>query len=370
MDPRISDLAEQAQRLPGVIRLGGGLPANELLPRQELARALADVTAASPDALQYGEARGIAAIRSWIVRRLAARGAVVHPAHVIVTAGAQQALSIIGSMHQGWRIDVGDATYASAIDAFRQAGSNVVPVHGDVHYVIAGVSNPHGIDRVDRAALLATGDPLIVDEAYAELRFDGRVPVPLIADARDRVWHVGTISKTVCPGLRIGWLIPPPGAVTAALQRKQAMDLQTASVSQLAFARFLASFDYDAILERARGFYADRAARCLAALRKHLPGAEITEPEGGLSIWVETDDRGDDISLLETAMACGVTFDPGSSFRPVHHDRIAFRVSFSNVQPELFDTAARRLSRAFENWRRLPRREHPPVSAGAHRIAS
>lgn len=352
MDPRITELAERSSQVPGVLRLGGGLPANELMPRSALATALADVTNASPDALQYGSARGIAAIRTWVARRLAERGAIVEPERVIVTAGAQQALAIAGSMIADWRIDVGDATYASAIDAFSQAGAHVVRSGGDVHYVIAGVSNPHGVDRVDRIALIRSGDPMIVDEAYAELRFDGRVPRPLIADAPDRVWHVGTISKTICPGLRIGWLIPPPGALPAALQRKQASDLQTSSVSQAAFARFLASVDYDAIIERARRVYSDRAARCLDALRRHLDGVKITEPEGGLSIWVETEDRGDDVALLETALSEGVTFDPGSSFRPVPTDRISMRVTFSNLQPELFDTAARRLGHAMATFRK------------------
>jgi 2-aminoadipate transaminase len=369
MDPRITDLAERAAKSHGIIRLGGGLPANELLPRAELATALAEVTNASPDALQYGAARGIAAIRSWIVRRLAARGAVVDPEHVIITAGAQQALAIVGRMHAGWRIGVGEATYACAIDAFVQSGASCVATGGDVHYAIAGVSNPHGVDRVDRAALLATGDPMIVDEAYAELRFDGRVPVPMLVDAPDRVWHVGTISKTVCPGLRLGWLIPPPGAVSGALQLKQAIDLQTASVSQLAFARFLAAVDYDAILDRARGVYAQRAARCLAALRKHLPSVTLTEPEGGLSIWLETDEVGDDVALLERALEEGVTFDPGSSFRPEPAERIALRISFSNVQPDLFDAAARRLARSLAGWRRAQHRQPPGTLAGS-RFAS
>lgn len=229
-------------------------------------------------------------------------------------------------------------------------------------YVVPGVSNPHGVDRVDRISLLRSGDSMIVDEAYAELRFDGRVPRPLLADAPDRVWHVGTISKTICPGLRIGWLIPPPGALPAVLQRKIAMDLQTASISQAAFARFLATVDYDRVIERARGVYEARALRCVDALRRHLDGVSIVEPEGGLSIWIETLDRGDDVSLLEAAIDEGVMFDPGSSFRPVSTERIAMRVTYSNLAPELFEAAARRLGKALTAFRRYGR--------NAQRIAS
>jgi len=335
-----------------VIGLAGGLPADELLPRAELARALASV---SSHALQYGWPEGAEGVRAWVAARLAARGAAIFAERVIVTTGAQQALAIAarvlgGTPSRRWRspfrIEVGDATYAGAIDAFVRAGAAVVARGGDAHYVIAGLSNPEGVDKVDRAALLATSAPVIVDEAYAELRFDARVPRPLVADAPDRVWHVGTISKTIAPGLRVGWLIPPESHHAAALEHKQAIDLATCGPSQSALAQLLSTIDYDALVARARSAYAESAAALADGLRRHAPYLTFREPEGGFSIWIETDVCGDELALLRAALAAGVMFDPGSAFRPAPDDRLAFRLSYSHLAPDRLDEAAHRVGRA------------------------
>src|SRR5262249_34991205 len=132
---RITELHRAATRTPGVICLAGGLPADELLPRAALATALGE--AASAEALQYGWPEGSVHVRRWIAQRLACRGARVEPAHVIVTAGAQQALALIARAVKGTRIGVGDATYNGALDAFRSAGLAVART-GDIDYAIAG----------------------------------------------------------------------------------------------------------------------------------------------------------------------------------------------------------------------------------------
>ncbi|HZF24879.1 MAG TPA: aminotransferase class I/II-fold pyridoxal phosphate-dependent enzyme [Steroidobacteraceae bacterium] len=163
------------------------------------------------------------------------------------------------------------------------------------------MSNPHGVDLLGDA--FPDGE-LIVDEAYAELRFDGRVPPPVAPRAPHRVWHVGTVSKTLCPGLRIGWLVPPPHRRASVLERKLAADLQTASLTQVAFARLLDVIDYDRMLVGARHRYAARADRLCSALRRYAPEVRFRDPEGGFSIWVETDDAGDDIDLLAAADRC------------------------------------------------------------------
>jgi 2-aminoadipate transaminase len=342
MDPRVTELQKQAAARPDVIGLAGGLPADELLPRAALARTLGDVTASREDALQYGWAEGTEQLRRWIAGRLAARGAVIDPEHIIVTAGAQQALSITAHL-LGGTIAVGDATYAAAIDAFTRAGAQVACDSGTARYVIHGVSNPHGVELVDRGALLAEPGPLIVDEAYAELRFDGATPRPLLADARDRVWHVGTISKTIAPGLRVGWLIPPAAHHGAALELKSAADLQTSSLSQAALARLLATTDYDALVARARAAYAERAWALADALHHFAPSLQFCEPEGGFSLWIETNRPGDDIALLRRMLDAGVMVDPGSAFCPAPRETIALRASYSNAAPPRLAEAARRL---------------------------
>lgn len=355
MDPRITELQKRAAASADVIGLAGGLPADELMPRAELARVLAEVTANKDGALQYGWPEGEQTLRAWIARRLVTRGADVDPERVIITSGAQQALSMVGAAHRAERIAVGAETYPAAISAFRQAGARIV-LDGEVttSYVMPGVCNPLGIDRVEPARARWLAQPgLIVDEAYSELRFDGRLARPLIADAPARVWHIGTFSKTVTPGLRVGWLIPPVRDHEAVLDIKSALDLQTASLTQLAMHRLVQILDYDALVVRARAFYRVRAA-CLAdALRHHVPGIRFTEPEGGFSIWIETDETGDDVALLEHAVAAGVCVDPGSSFRPRGTTGpVAMRASFSSTGPEKLIEGARRLGTAIERWRR------------------
>ncbi len=356
MDEQISALQKAAAGRPGVIGLAGGLPADELLPREELGRALAHVVTTRDDALQYGWPEGVVRLRAWIAERLAARGARVDAERVIVTAGAQQALAIAAQVLRDRSIAVGEATYPGALDAFRGAGVAIEVERGDVRYVIAGVTNPHGLAE-DASRALAATCPLIVDEAYAELRFDGTIRRPLIADANDRVWHVGTISKTVAPGLRVGWLVPPATHHAAALEHKQATDLQTASVCQAGLARLLQAIDYDAMLAKARAFYRDRAEQLLLGLRRHVPGVRFVEPEGGFSIWVETDDDIDELVFLEAALDAGVMVDPGSAFSPVPRESLAFRASYSS-SGELAE-ASKRLEVALTRAARAPRRRHP-----------
>jgi 2-aminoadipate transaminase len=217
------------------------------------------------------------------------------------------------------------------------------------------VSNPTGTDGVAgiRHHLLASGAPVIADEAYAELRFDGRVLRPLIADARDRVWHVGTVSKTLSPGLRVGWLIPPPADRQRVLERKHATDLQAGSLAQAALAALLQRLDFDDHLERARRHYAARAEVLLDALARLAPPSwRFTRPDGGFSVWVETDDELDDVALLEHAIHHGVSFDPGRQFRPADAaGPLAFRLSFSSVAPGAISRGVRRLVAAVASMR-------------------
>lgn len=343
---RITELQKAAAERPDVIGLAGGLPADDLLPRDALARAFADVTASRDDALQYGWPEGTEQVRTWVASRLAARGARVDPDRIIITAGAQQALALAGAVLKDHAIAVGDAAYPGAIDAFRNAGARVVARDGDVAYVMVGVANPLG-----RELPVPARGTVIADEAYAELRFDGRLARPLIADAPERVWHVGTISKTIAPGLRIGWLVPPPAAHDEALAIKQAADLQTASITQAALARLLVTLDFDALVRTARAAYAERAARVVDALRAHTD-LDFTEPEGGFSIWADTHHDGDEIALIEAALDAGVMADPGSLFVPVPRPEVALRLSYSSVALERIDEAARRLARALATWRR------------------
>ena len=362
MEKRIERLQRFAAAQAGVISLGGGLPADELFPRAALSRAFVRaMREPQASALQYAWPEGREALRAWIAARLRARGAAVGPDDVIVTSGAQQALAIASQLcfRRGEAVGVDAETYPAALDLFRTRGG--VPRrgwHGDVrcYYGMPAIGNPRSRPMAprDRQALASQrGLHIVEDDAYAELRFDGRVARPLLADLRAQVWHVGSFSKTLCPGLRVGWLVPPPAWRERALEVKHASDLQASSLGQAVLELFLAHDDFEARLARERRFYRARASRLVRAVRRHLPDWRCDEPEGGFALFLETDEPGDDFVLLEMATRHGVSFDPGRAFRPDNGSSpLALRLCFSYAHARDLDEGVRRLARAWDAYRR------------------
>lgn len=344
--------------------LGGGLPSAELFPRKELASTfLAVVYEPGCSALQYGWPEGDPRLREWIAARLRARGAPVTAEDMIVTSGAQQAVGIAVErlLSRGPAVGLDRETYPAALDLMRARGARVSGVaRPDWFYTMPGVANPggQGMTRERAAAVLASGAPIIADEAYAELRFDGALPRPFLADARDRTWHVGTLSKSLSPGLRVGWLVPPPSELAAALEAKRDRDLEAGNLSQVVVRTFLATDDFDARLARARRHYRARADALTSALRRRLPGWRFPEPEGGFSVFVETDVAGDDVGFLEHATRHGVTFDPGREFRPSGaSSQVSMRLCYSRASTSEIEEGVRRLERAARTFRGGPARE-------------
>jgi 2-aminoadipate transaminase len=366
----VEELHRHAARTDGVIRLAGGLPAIELVPTVELAdgftRALGD-----PDASwQYGWPEGHIALRTWVAARLRARGESVTADDVIITAGAQQALALataeLGA--EGARVAVGETSYAAALDLFRLSG--LVPVERgacELSYVMAGVRNPAGEDGAPAVAqALAGGRPVIVDEAYASLRFDGRAPARVLDRARERVWLIGTVSKILCPGLRVGWLVPPRPQVAAVLARKAATDLQTGSLAQAVLARALERLDIDAHIARVRTVYRTRAQRMCEALAHHAPSWRFREPEGGFAVYVTTPEPGDENALLAAAIENGVSFDPGHLMRAApggDDEPLRFRLCYSATRDAEIDEGVRRLAATWNEHVRAAGRDRSARTA-------
>jgi len=351
-----------------VVNLAGGLPSDAQFPRQALAAAFVRVVSHDGGrALQYGWAEGAERLRGFVAKRLRARGAAVDADDVIVTAGAQQgiaiALELTTRTGRRDRVGVGDESYPAALDLMRARGlAPVAPLTGvRVRYVMPAIDNPRGRAMADavRRTLIATRPAIIEDDAYADLAFDGPAPRPLLADAPDRVLHVGTLSKTLCPGLRIGWLVVPRPLRSRALRLKQSADLQASSLGQAVAETYLLGegrtppVDFDARLVRLRRFYRRRAAMLGRALRAALPGWRFTPPAGGFAFWVEAPadaPRVDELAWLRAALEAGVMFDPGSSFRPDGAaGSAAARLCFSSAPVEAFAVGVRRFARA---WRR------------------
>jgi 2-aminoadipate transaminase len=355
----IDRLQRRSAARDDVLGLAAGLPAQSLFPRAAIATATLRVLGHGDcAALQYGWPEGATELREWIAARLRARGAPADADDVIVTSGAQQALALVveTSLHPDDRISVDAESYPAALELFR--AHRVVPTASEeagAAYLMPGVTNPRGVaasaDRVQR--LLASNAVLIADEAYVDLRFDGSVPPPLFAAAPDRVFHVGTFSKTLCPGFRIGWLVPPRARRGDILRSKSEADLQANSLSQAILVELFRRYDYDAHLERARRVYARRADALLCALERWLPSFRVQAPEGGFSVFVESDGEGDDVRFLEVATAHGVTFDPGCLFRfDGRASPVSFRLCHSSVQLRAIDEAVKRLGRAWFEYSR------------------
>lgn len=361
----IEELQRRAAANRDSLSLGGGLPAPELFPRGALGRAFYRAMGeARGRALQYGWPEGDEQLRLWLATRLCAAGARVTHEDVVVTSGAQQGLAIAVEtlLQPGDDVLVDERCYPGALELFRRAGARpTTHFTKDTRaaYVMPGSSNPRGMGLSEerRRELVSLNVPIIADEAYAELRFDHRREPLLLSGARDRTWHVGTFSKTLCPGLRVGYLVAPPQHTAKTRERKRAADLECGSLSQAVLAAFLTYDHFDARLARTRRFYESRAHKLVRALRRRFPSFRFQEPEGGFTIFVETDCLGDEVALLEKATEHGVCFDPGSMFCPDGTPSpVAMRLSFSSVSPLWMDEAVARLERAWREWRRSPLR--------------
>jgi len=314
-------------------------------------------------ALQYGWPEGDEKLRRWIAQRLR-----VGAEDVIVTAGAQQAIALAtATLPRGGSIGVAPATYAAALELFATQG--LVPTEAtnnvDAFYLVPEIGNPEGLPLDEGLAeIVRTSNvPVITDDAYAELRFDGASG--RVANRFSEVWRIGTFAKTLCPGLRVGWLVPPPQYRPLVLRLKHDADLQANGLGQAVLAELLRTWDYDAHLSRARRVYADRAGALVTALRKHLPSWTFREPEGGFSLFVDTNHAGNDVAFLAVASAYGVSFDPGRMFRTIPRENIELRLCHCNVVAPVLEEGVQRLARA---WRvftsdscAAPRRDHRPA---------
>lgn len=360
---------------PDVLSFAGGLPAPELFPVEAFAEAHAEVLAKDGRAaLQYSTTEGFAPLREWVVARLARRGIRASVDQVLITHGSQQGIDLVARV----LIDAGDVvavespSYLAAIQAFAGCEAVFASVASDedgmdtddlarvfatraprLVYVVPEFQNPKGttLSRQRRAALLELCRthrvPVLEDDPYGELRFRGDVLPPLAAlDDSGIVIHIGTFSKTLAPGLRLGWLVASPELMRALTVAKQAADLHTTTLAQRATAALLARFDYDAHLAVLRRTYGERCLAMLAALERHLPaGARWTRPDGGLFIWAELPNgmRADDI--FTEALREKVAFVPGSAFYPVEPRYETLRLNYSNRPPELIEEGMARLGR-------------------------
>ena len=334
-----------------VLSLAGGLPAPETFPRTELALA-ADhaILSMGTGPLQYAWPEGRAPLRSHIATRLRARGADVEADDVIITNGAQDAIALAIEVLGPNAVETDALSYPAALELFRARGCEARVDPQAVRYAMPAIANPSGCtaDARERQRMLAARW-ILEDDAYAELAFDAHVPPPLLAEARDRVFHIGTFSKTLVPGLRVGWLVPPRPWMRRVRETKMRRDLHACGLSQAIVEYLLLASPFDARLDALRETYGRRCATTIHALRG-LPHVMFSTPAGGFSIWLETDLYATDAMALRLAIEAGVSVDPGELFRaaPQPHEPLAMRISFSAIPEERLPEAIGRLGRMLE----------------------
>ena len=362
---------------PGFLSLAGGLPASELIPRTAYAAALRDALAGDAAALQYGQPHE--PLRERIVELMRERGVECAPTQVMLTSGAQQALSLAAQLllTPGGQVLMEEHVYAGLRQAVLPYRPSILTVRTDLDtgmdvdragallaggarpafvYAIADTHNPCGVrlGAEQRAKLVALarrfGIPIVEDDSYGLLHYD-RNPLPALR-ALDAEWviYVGTFSKIIAPALRLGWLVLPPRLAPAAGILKEAADLECSALTQRAVARLLRPGFADH-LDRIRAGYRRRRDAMLAALRDHFPeSARWTHPPGGFFVWVELPRGMDCDRVCEEALAeARVAVVPGSAFAanaptPANH----LRLSFANCAPDEIRTAVERLGRLLE----------------------
>jgi 2-aminoadipate transaminase len=360
-----------------VISFAGGIPDAELFETADFRAAFDNVlTHQAKRALQYASTQGEPELREQVAARLG-RQLPTEAEQIQVTSGSQEGLFLVGMA----LLDVGDVvlveqpTYLAAVQAFSLAGGRLVAVpsdeagmlpdalaaaiaehHPKFVYLVPNFQNPTGrtMGAARREAvaeiLLRTGTPLLEDDPYGELRFDGQAVPPLAALPGMAAQTVlqKSASKTMAPGVRIGWL-RAEGPILRALEiGKQAVGLQTAVTDQLAVAHYLATCDLDAHIAKVAAAYRLRRDAMVDGLVGLLPeGASVNRPEGGMFLWARLGGDIDTAEVLARAVDAGVAYVPGWPFYAADPDRSTMRLSFVTNTPQVITEGLARLARAF-----------------------
>jgi DNA-binding transcriptional MocR family regulator len=373
----IRELEQLAAARPGLISLGPGQPDASLFDLNGLLQRLGQPSARpGTDAryLQYGPSAGDPRLVAQVVGAMQAQGIACDASHVLVTSGSQQGLDLVCQL----LLDEGDAalvqpcTYPGALQVFRTRGARVAalssPPAGDekLIYAMVDFQNPTGerLDLAARQALVALARQrsvyLVEDAPYRELAFDGiRLPSLMAIDLagrspdEGRTIFLGSFSKSVAPGLRLGWVVGPSALIARLTLLRQASDLQPSTLSQALLADLLEE-DPAGRLARLRRRYRERRDALEAALERHLGGqARWQRPEGGFFFWVRLDAPLDTRALLPLAIEQGVAYVPGSECCVDGRGGPWLRLSYSAVEPLLMGEAVARLARAIGVARQL-----------------
>lgn len=345
----------------GYINFASGLPDSAFFPAEDIRRIAAGVLESeSEKALQYGAADGYAPLKEWIAAELRRRGLRdASPGSILVTQGSQQALDLAAKLlvSPGDWVCLESPTYLAGLQTFDsyEARYSIVPLANTgmdtaaveaaleagckVLYALPNSQNPSGLTMSEasreriREAIRSSGAWLIEDDAYNDLRYQGDALTPLSAGL-NRAFYTGTFSKTVAPGLRVGYVHGPKEAIERLGQLKQITDLCSGTLAQHVVYRYVTECDYQAQIERIRAANRGRLGAMLGALEVAMPETvRWTRPSGGMFLWLDLPNGLDATDLLNRTMSRGVAFVPGAGFCPDGKGRNALRLNFVS-EPE------------------------------------
>lgn len=360
---------------PEVISFAGGLPAPESFPVTAVRNAFEDVLTRSPQAaLQYSTTDGYAPLREWIVRRVSTAATPILPEQVMIVSGSQQALDLVAKifLDEGDRVLVETPTYLGALQAFSLFRPEYISVPSDEQgmdadaitedmaqgakllYTLPNFQNPTGrlMSEARRQALVKQARALnllvLEDDPYGALWYDTPPPESLLSRMPERVIYMGSFSKVLAPGLRLGYVIAPVSVIRKLEQAKQATDLHTSTIAQHAVFQVVKTGFLETHLPSVRARYQSQAQVMQQALEAYMPKAvRWNRPAGGMFMWVTLPTEWNAEHLLKKALDNKVAFVPGFPFYANDPENHTLRLAFVTVPPEKIESGIRTLGRLF-----------------------
>lgn len=371
MNPSVIREILKVTEKPGIISFAGGLPSPRTFPVEAFASACEAVLRTDGRAaLQYASSEGLPALREWIAGQLPWD---VSPDQVLITTGSQQGLDLVAKVliDEDSPVLVETPTYLGALQAFTPMEPRIVSVQSDAEgvdvedlqrksgnarflYVLPNFQNPTGrsMSEARRQALVDTaraiGLPIVEDNPYGDLWFDQPPPMPLTARNPEGCIYLGSFSKVLAPGLRLGYVVAPKAIMPKLLQAKQAADLHSPSFNQRMVAEVLKDGFLDRHVPTIRALYKHQCEVMLQALATEMAGLDLqwNAPDGGMFLWVRLPEGMSAIDLLPRAVDKGVAFVPGAAFFASDPDPRSLRLSFVTASEEQIRIGIRALAAA------------------------
>ncbi|CAM3334510.1 PLP-dependent aminotransferase family protein [Brevibacillus invocatus] len=369
-----------------VLSLAGGLPAADSFPIQEMREAFNRAFDLGATALQYGLTDGYLPLREWVAERMKAKYMNVGVDNMLLTTGSQQAVDLLSRVYldEGDVVLVENPTYLAAIQLFQFKGIRVIPVDADeegmnledlsrkiaqykpkMAYVIPTFANPTGkvwsMERRQGLLQQCKENNILIleDDPYGEIQFDGEAPYRSIFSLDEHpknssVVYTSTFSKIVAPGLRTGWALGDERVIQMMIKAKQAVDLQSSTIDQIALHQLLSNFDLVSHIDKIRASYKERMEWMNELLtRQQWEGVTWQKPRGGMFLWMTLPEHFVSADLLKIAVEEGVAFVPGEAFYAADTKKNTMRLNYTLLNREDTELAITRLGAALEKYSKV-----------------